>query len=76
MVVPLSTLPPGQGGRIVWLAAEPEQENRLSAIGFAPDCSVKCLFKGRRHSMSAYMAHGSVFGLREQDAQVILVKIC
>ncbi len=75
MVVPLNCLSPGQEGSIVWIAAEPDHERRLAEIGFSPGCSVLCLMKGPKGRMSAYMADGSVFGLREKDAQVVLVKV-
>lgn len=75
MVVPLSSLAAGQEGSIVWIAAEPDQERRLAEIGFAPGCSVLCLMKAPKGRMSAYMADGSVFGLREKDAQTVLVKL-
>lgn len=75
MVIPLSCLTPGQEGSVVWIAAEPDHERRLAEIGFTPGSSVLCLMKGPKGSMSAYLAGGSVFGLRERDAQVVLVKV-
>ena len=75
MVVPLSSLAPGQTGRVVWIAAEPEKEHHLSKLGFTPGQTVTCLLKGRPGCMSAYLADRTVFGLRERDAQVILVRI-
>ena len=75
MVVPLSCLNPGQQGLVVWIAADPEQERRLTEIGFAPDSPVLCLAKGAPRCMSTYLAGGAVFGLRERDAQTVLVRV-
>lgn len=75
MVIPLTFLEQDQSAAVVWLAAPPDMERRLSDLGFEPEEVITCVIKGKKGGMSAYLVKHAVIALRPCDASGILVRI-
>lgn len=75
MVLPLSHLEPGEQGRIVWIASEPQLKHRLFYLGFLPEETLTCTFKGLRGYIRTYRIGDSLITLRKKTANEIFVEI-
>jgi len=69
----LSSLAPGQGGRVN-LALSGGMGRRLMDLGFTAGAWVDCLFSAPGDGMRAYRVRGAVIALRRADADRVLLE--
>lgn len=74
MVYPLNELKAGESAQIVWIICEPYMAEHLKSVGFTSKEHITCILKGRADSMSAYLIHGRLIGLRAANAREVLVR--
>lgn len=75
MVIPAHYIEIGQSAFVVWMAHEPYMKKRLEDIGFQKDAKIKCVLKGKKGEMIAYLVRDAVIALRKEDASRLFVKI-
>jgi Fe2+ transport system protein FeoA len=67
--LPLSSLRPGQRGRLVTLDAAPDLRTRWLAMGLRPGVVVECLRSAPLGDPVLYRAGGSLLALRRADTR-------
>ncbi len=68
-------LTPGQKGRIIDVNAEKDFRRRLFDIGFFPDEEVLCLAKSPLGDPKTYFVKGTVYAVRNDDAERITIYV-
>jgi Fe2+ transport system protein FeoA len=69
----LTTLQPGQRGRIVKVNGEGELKDRLAALGFRAGATVGVLYSALMGDPRTYFVCGSQISLRRNEASHIIV---
>jgi ferrous iron transport protein A len=73
--VTLADLTRGQRGRVKDLRAHGLLRQRLLDLGLVPGTPIQVKFVGRGGSPAAYYLRGSLFALRRETAEQILVEL-
>lgn len=74
IVIPLSHTVSGSRCRIVWIASNPHQKQRLADLGFLPDEVVTAEWKVLRGFLGFYRIRGTTCALRRKTANEIFVE--
>lgn len=74
MVYPLIELKAGETAEVVWVICDPPMAEHLKSLGFTANQHITCVLKGRANSMSAYLIHGKLIGLRAEHAKEVLIR--
>ncbi|MEO5342231.1 MAG: ferrous iron transport protein A [Gammaproteobacteria bacterium SHHR-1] len=69
----MTSLQPGQRGRIVKVRGEGELRDRLAALGFRAGATVGVLYSAMMGDPRTYIVCGSQISLRRNEASQILV---
>lgn len=72
--VKLSSLEPGQSGRILALRSEGFNRRRLLDLGLTPGTVVECSFPGPMAEPTAYRVRGALIALRREQANEIEIE--
>ena len=71
---PLSSLAPGETGRVRAVETAGEMGRRLMELGLVPGGEVGCLFRSPGGDPTAYLIRGAVIALRRRDAAGVRVE--
>lgn len=70
----LSSLAPGEQGRVIFITAEGDMRRRLIDIGLIENTEVLCLGRSPLGDPSAYLIRGAVIALRDSDADTVFIE--
>lgn len=70
----LSSLAPGEQGRVTFISAEGDMRRRLIDIGLIENTVVSCLGRSPLGDPSAYLIRGAVIALRDSDADTVFIE--
>ena len=70
----LSSLPPGQSGRVLCLRAGEGMGRRLMDLGFTPGARAACVLAAPGDGMRAYRVRGAVIALRRKEARTVILE--
>lgn len=71
----LSSLEPGQAGRVTALRCEGLSRRRLLDLGLTPGTLVECSFSGPLGEPTAYRVRGALIALREEQCDEIEIEV-